>query len=91
MFTLCGTPGKLVEVNMQTGDVTLFGDPNEAAKIFWDYVKTFRQGQIEVSRAEYEELQKRDFMLSCLESGGVDNWDWYSESLKDYFERYEDD
>lgn len=41
-----------------------------------------------------KELYDRDFKLSCLEDGGVDNWEWYSESLKDYWgeeeEEYED-
>jgi len=38
--------------------------------------------------AELQELRKRDFKLACLEAGGVDNWEWWDESLKDYRERY---
>jgi hypothetical protein len=33
-------------------------------------------------------LVKRDFELKCLENGGVDNWEWYGESLEDYRRRY---
>ncbi len=38
--------------------------------------------------AEIEKLRQRDDMLKGLENGGVDNWDWYSESLKDYYKKY---
>ncbi len=32
-----------------------------------------------------EELEDRDKKLSALEQGGVDNWEWYEESLQDYY------
>lgn len=32
-----------------------------------------------------EELEDRDKKLTALEFGGVDNWEWYSESLQDYY------
>lgn len=32
-----------------------------------------------------EELKDRDKKLSALEQGGVDNWEWYEESLQDYY------
>lgn len=37
---------------------------------------------------EYALLDAEDDAMwrSCLESGGVDNWSWYSESLSDYWE-----
>ena len=35
-------------------------------------------------------LKKRDFKLTCLENGGVDNWEWYGESLEDYFKEYDE-
>jgi hypothetical protein len=41
---------------------------------------------IVITKEEYELLLKRDFKLSCLEDGGVDNWEWYSESLEPYYE-----
>ena len=39
---------------------------------------------VTISKEEYDKLVDRDFKLSCLESGGVDNWEWYSDSLQDY-------
>lgn len=44
-----------------------------------------------VSKTELQRLNKRDFMLTCLENGGVDNWEWWGESLKDYRKRYPED
>ena len=38
-----------------------------------------------ITKEEYDELIKRDEMLSALEQGGVDNWEWYGESLSQYF------
>jgi len=32
---------------------------------------------------------ERDQILSALEDGGVDNWEWYGESMKQYFEKDE--
>lgn len=34
--------------------------------------------------AEVIELRKRDALLSALEAGGVDNWEWYSESIREH-------
>ncbi|QHJ80130.1 MAG: hypothetical protein [Caudoviricetes sp.] len=32
-------------------------------------------------------IAERDALWrSCLEDGGVDNWEWYSESLGEYYE-----
>jgi hypothetical protein len=44
----------------------------------------------EYSSEELAKLRKRDFKLTCLENGGVDNWEWFGESLNDYSERYPD-
>lgn len=41
-----------------------------------------------ISKTELKRLNRRDFELQCLEEGGVDNWDWYDESLKNYRKRY---
>lgn len=38
-----------------------------------------------ISKNEYEKLLDRDRKLSALEAGGVENWEWYSESLRQYF------
>lgn len=37
---------------------------------------------------EIKHLRQRSDMLQALEDGGVDNWDWYSESLKSYHKKY---
>jgi hypothetical protein len=42
-----------------------------------DYVKR----RITLTIERYVELLKSEECLSRLESGGVDNWDWYSDSL----------
>jgi len=39
-----------------------------------------------ISKEEYDELIHRDEILTALENGGVDNWEWYGESLNNYFE-----
>ena len=44
-------------------------------------VETFSVRPKRVSNKEYEKLLERDRVLSALEDGGVDNWEWYSESL----------
>lgn len=31
---------------------------------------------------EYERLKERDDLLSRLEAGGVEDWEWYDESVK---------
>jgi hypothetical protein len=40
---------------------------------------------ITISKTEYDRLNDRDLKLSYLEAGGVDNWEWYSESLREYW------
>lgn len=37
--------------------------------------------EISIPFAEYRRLIRRDAELSALEAGGVDNWEWYSDSL----------
>lgn len=44
-----------------------------------------------ISVDEYNNLKKRSETLAALEQGGVDNWEWYGESLRDYFGDKEDD
>ncbi len=39
-----------------------------------------------ISKEEYEDLLDRDRTLAALEAGGVDNWEWYGESLSQYYE-----
>lgn len=38
---------------------------------------------IRVPKHRYEQLLKDSTILTALYHGGVDNWEWYSESLRD--------
>lgn len=38
---------------------------------------------VTITKEEYERLLDDSFWRHCLEIGGVDNWEWYSESLND--------
>jgi len=50
-------------------------------------------GDVTISKDEYVRLLLRETELDMLEGGGVDNWDWYSDSLYpeegDTFDDYE--
>lgn len=37
----------------------------------------------------FEELLDSYITLIALETGGVDNWEWYGESVKDYYKELE--
>ncbi len=39
---------------------------------------------IQISKKELDELRDAQAKLEALEAGGVDNWEWYDESLKAY-------
>ena len=45
---------------------------------------------VEIPETEYADLQRAADKLAALEAGGVDNWDWYGQSLEDagYWEKY---
>jgi len=38
---------------------------------------------ITITKAKYDELLLAQRKLDALEAGGVDNWEWYDDSLKD--------
>lgn len=40
---------------------------------------------ITISMEEYQELIDRDFMLTCLENAGVDNWDGVEYAHSEYY------
>lgn len=50
------------------------------------------QELVTITKEEYDRLIDDSFKLSCLDSGGVDNWEWYHESLKQggYFSEEEE-
>lgn len=39
---------------------------------------------VKISKSEYEKMQRELSKLYALEAGGVDNWEWFDESLKDW-------
>lgn len=41
-----------------------------------------------VSKEELLDLLESYYRLAALESGGVDNWDWYGASLNDFLKEY---
>lgn len=45
--------------------------------------ETLSNGLLTISTSDFVGLVKSQITLSKLESGGVDNWEWYSESLGD--------
>jgi hypothetical protein len=47
--------------------------------------------QITIPKKLYDKLVDRDFKLACLERGGVDNWEWYGESLQPYWSEQEEE
>lgn len=41
---------------------------------------------------ELERLKKRERLLLALEAGGVDNWEWYGDSINDHYpEHFKDE
>jgi len=44
-----------------------------------------------ITQEEYKNLLHRDEILTALEQGGVDNWEWYSESIHKYFGEEDDE
>jgi hypothetical protein len=44
---------------------------------------------IKISTKRLKELEDSAAKLAALEAGGVDNWEWYNESLKGYFKEKE--
>jgi len=40
---------------------------------------------IAITQDEYDELLRHSFKLSCLENGGVDNWDGYDWAMENYW------
>lgn len=40
---------------------------------------------VTIPATRYEELLRSEKKLCALESGGVDNWEWYGESLREFY------
>jgi len=43
------------------------------------------ESKVEITKKEYESLLRDSAILRALESGGVDNWEWYDEALSSFF------
>ena len=41
---------------------------------------------VKIEQRKLLDLLEAYFKLAALESGGVDNWEWYGDSLHDYLE-----
>ena len=39
-------------------------------------------GNVTIPKTEYDQLIEDQLILQALYVGGVDNWEWYDESLK---------
>ncbi len=39
--------------------------------------------EIKISAKRLKELERAQAKLQALENGGVDNWEWYHDALKD--------
>jgi len=46
---------------------------------------------ITISKKKYEELLDSEWMLTCLESAGVDNWSGYEYAMEEYHKTSEDE
>lgn len=48
----------------------------------------YREESVLILKSKLEHFQRRDARLSALEVGGVDNWVWYGDSLRDHEAAY---
>lgn len=44
-----------------------------------------------ISESELRDLLTNTYMLMALESGGVDNWEQYEDSIHDFLKRFADE
>lgn len=44
-----------------------------------------------ISESELRDLLTNTYKLIALESGGVDNWEWYGESIHNFLNRFADE
>jgi len=50
--------------------------------------RTIRHLEEDPINVENKEVKERLRLLSALEAGGVDNWEWYDESISNYNKDY---
>lgn len=41
--------------------------------------------ELQIAARKIIELKRRDQILSALERGGVDNWQWYDDAMEEFF------
>lgn len=46
---------------------------------------------VTITKEKYDSLYRDSVKLNCLENGGVDNWEWYSYALQEYYKMFEDE
>ena len=44
-----------------------------------------------ISEEELRDLLDAYYRLTALEHGGVDSWDWYSDSMEDFIKSYNEE
>jgi hypothetical protein len=47
-------------------------------------IKKLENGNYEITREYLEELLESDFKLNALSNAGVDNWEFYDETMEDF-------
>ncbi len=46
---------------------------------------------ITITKKEYDDLVRSQYLLECLEDAGVDNWKWYGDAYREFYKKYGDD
>lgn len=57
----------------------------------WEEREIEHQAELRILRDENERLEKREQILNALKAGGVDNWEWYGESMCELWEKWEEE
>ena len=47
-------------------------------------IKKLENGNYEITKEYLEELLESDFKLNALSNAGVDNWEFYDETMEDF-------
>lgn len=70
---------------INTSKITAAADRYEQSK------SVSKPETVTISRTEYEELIRDQYMLNCLRHGGVDNWDGYDDAVEEFCNAYPED
>lgn len=69
-------------MSQETAKVNVTEEDMKAVKT----VKINPSSLVGISKDKYIDLLNAEEQLGCLNAGGVDNWEWYEESLENYKE-----